>query len=317
MEKQLKNNKIIAVCGPTASGKTDLAIAIAKHFGGEIISCDSMQIYRKMNIGTAKPDEREQSEVVHHMIDIVDPDENYNVVSFKRDAEKAIDNVLERGKLPVLAGGTGLYMDSVLNNVAFSEEKTDLGIRHELEELLKEKGSEYIHNELKKIDSESAEKIHPNNTRRVIRALEIYRATGKTMTEANEASKRPPKYDALIFGIMRDREELYERINRRVDIMLEKGLLEEVRGLKESGLDESLTSMQAIGYKELFEYFNGKLTLSEAVEKIKQESRRYAKRQMTWLKRNKNICWIMLQNDYNLNKIYAQCFTKAEKFGII
>ncbi len=315
--KKQKSNKIIAIAGPTASGKTALSIAVAKHFGGEVVSCDSMQIYKRMDIGTAKPDEEEMSGIRHHMIDIIEPDENYNVVSFKKDAEAVIDEILERGKLPVLVGGTGLYMDSVLNNVGFTETKSDEAVRKELTELWEKMGSEYMHAELEKIDPESAEKIHPNNVRRVIRALEIYRTTGKTMTQVNEESKREPKYDSLVFGLMWDREVLNERINRRVDIMMEKGLLDEVEELKASGLKRELTSMQAIGYKELFEYFDGLVTLDEAVEKIKLESRRYAKRQMTWLRRNEKINWLMLQKDYNLNKIYEQCFTMAEKFGIM
>ena len=208
-------------------------------------------------------------------------------------------------------------MDSVLNNVGFTETKSDEAVRKELTELWEKMGNEYMHAELEKIDPESAEKIHQNNVRRVIRALEIYRTTGKTMTQVNEESKREPKYDSLVFGLMWDREVLNERINRRVDIMMEKGLLEEVEKLKASGLGRDLTSMQAIGYKELFEYFDGLVSLDEAVDKIKQESRRYAKRQMTWLRRNEKINWLMLQKDYNLNKIYEQCFTMAEKFGIM
>lgn len=310
-------NKIVAVCGPTASGKTALSIEIAKQFDGEIISCDSMQIYKKMDIGTAKPSVEEQGGIVHHMIDIISPDENYNVVSFKEDAEEVIDDILSRGKLPVLVGGTGLYMDSVLNNVKFVEDKADMKQREELTKLSEEMGYEYMHNMLKEIDPESAEKIHPNNIRRVIRAIEIYKTTGETMTEANEKSKQAPKYDALIFGLMWDREVLYDRINRRVDIMIENGLVEEVKSLKDSGLEKNLTSMQAIGYKEFYEYFEGIISFSDAVEKIKQESRRYAKRQMTWLKRNDKINWLMLQNGYNLNKIYEQCFTMIKKFGIM
>jgi len=311
------SNKIIAVCGPTASGKTALSIEIAKKFNGEIVSCDSMQIYKGMDIGTAKPDENERQGIVHHMIDVVNPDEKYNVVSFKKDAEIAIDDILKRNKLPVLVGGTGLYMDSVLNNVGFSEAETDSVVRERLTKLWEEKGSEYIHLMLSEIDPESAEKIHPNNVRRVVRALEIYETTGKTMTQANEESKQNAKYDSLILGLMWEREELYERINKRVDIMIESGLEAEVKKLINSGIDKSQTSMQAIGYKEFIEYFDGNISLNDAVEKIKQESRRYAKRQMTWLKRNEKINWLLLQNDYNFTKICEQCFTMTEKFVIM
>ncbi len=311
------NNKIIAVAGPTASGKTALSVKIAKELGGEVVSCDSMQIYKGMDIGTAKPSLEERCGVPHHMIDIISPDEKYNVVSYKRDAEAAIDNILKRGKVPVLAGGTGLYMDSVLSNTAFSENSSFSKARERLEKLLEEKGREYIFEMLEKIDPEAAKKIHPNNTRRVIRALEIYETTGKTLTQANIESKRPEKYESLVIGLMWDRETLYERINERVDLMMAEGLLKEVETLRKMGMKAEYTSMQAIGYKELFEYFEGNCTLEEAKEKIKQESRHYAKRQMTWLKRNKKINWLILQKDYNLNKICEQSFTLIKKFGIM
>lgn len=311
------NNKIIAVAGPTASGKTALSVKIAKELGGEVVSCDSMQIYKGMDIGTAKPSLEERCGVPHHMIDIISPDEKYNVVSYKRDAEAAIDDILKRGRVPVLAGGTGLYMDSVLSNTAFSENSSFSVARERLEKLFEEKGREYIFEMLEKIDPEAAEKIHPNNTRRVIRALEIYETTGKTLTQANIESKRPEKYESLVIGIMWDRETLYERINERVERMMAEGLLKEVETLRKKGMKAEYTSMQAIGYKELFEYFEGNCTLEEAKEKIKQESRRYAKRQMTWLKRNKKINWLILQKDYNLNKIYEQSFTLIKKFDII
>lgn len=311
------NNKIIAVAGPTASGKTALSVKIAKELGGEVVSCDSMQIYKGMDIGTAKPSLEERCGVPHHMIDIISPDEKYNVVSYKRDAEAAIDDILKRGRVPVLAGGTGLYMDSVLSNTAFSENSSFSVARERLEKLFEEKGREYIFEMLEKIDPEAAEKIHPNNTRRVIRALEIYETTGKTLTQANIESKRPEKYESLVIGLMWDRETLYERINERVERMMAEGLLKEVETLRKKGMKAEYTSMQAIGYKELFEYFEGNCTLEEAKEKIKQESRRYAKRQMTWLKRNKKINWLILQKDYNLNKIYEQSFTLIKKFGIM
>lgn len=311
------NNKIIAVAGPTASGKTALSVKIAKELGGEVVSCDSMQIYKGMDIGTAKPSLEERCGVPHHMIDIISPDEKYNVVSYKRDAEAAIDDILKRGRVPVLAGGTGLYMDSVLSNTAFSENSSFSVARERLEKLFEEKGREYIFEMLEKIDPEAAEKIHPNNTRRVIRALEIYETTGKTLTQANIESKRPEKYESLVIGLMWDRETLYERINERVERMMAEGLLKEVETLRKKGMKAEYTSMQAIGYKELFEYFEGNCTLEEAKEKIKQESRRYAKRQMTWLKRNKKINWLILQKDYNLNKIYEQSLTLIKKFGIM
>lgn len=311
------NNKIIAVAGPTASGKTALSVKIALETGGEVVSCDSMQIYKKMDIGTAKPTKKERMGVIHHMIDIADPCKSYNVVSYKHDAEAAIDSVLAKGKVPVLAGGTGLYMDAVLNNTAFSDVQSDPKVKKRLEEELEAEGAEAMHAKLEKVDPDSAKKIHPNNTRRLLRALEIFETTGKTMTEVIFESKRPEKYQSLVIGLAWDRETLYKRINKRVDEMMDAGLLGEVEALKKQGLDENTTAAQAIGYKELFEYLDGKCSLFEATEKIKQESRRYAKRQMTWFKRNKRINWLILQEDYNLNKIYEQAFTLIKKFDIM
>ena len=311
------NNKIIAVAGPTASGKTSLSIEIAKKFGGEIVSCDSMQVYKGMDIGTAKPDEKERSGTMHYMIDILEPFCDYNVVEFKRDAEKAIDDILSRRKLPVLVGGTGLYMDSVLNNVKFSENSKASEERERLTEIYEKKGQDFIFRMLKRIDPEAAKKIHPNNVRRVIRALEIYFVSGKTMTQANEESHQPKKYNSFIIGLKWDRNVLSERINKRVDIMIKNGLADEVAALKKAGVPKDCTAMQAIGYKEMYSYLDNEITFDEAVEKIKLESRRYAKRQMTWLRRNKEINWIVIEAGQDLDKIYEQCFLLIEKFCII
>ncbi len=310
-------NKLIAVAGPTASGKTALAVELAKRLDGEVVSCDSMQIYKHMNIGTAKPTEEEKCGIVHHMIDIIEPWESYSVAAYAEAARRCIDDITERGKLPILAGGTGLYMDSVLNNTAFTEFETDMEYRRQLQSMAETDGEIAVHNMLKEKDPEAAEKIHPNNVKRVIRALEVCRATGKTFTQVNLESVREPAYDALVFGPNWDREVLYERINRRVDIMIESGLEDEVRQLTKMGLSPEHTAMQAIGYKELVQYFDGQLTFDEAVDKIKQESRRYAKRQMTWFKRNPDINWIMLQNGYSLDKTLEKCFTIIDKFDII
>lgn len=284
--------KIYGVVGPTASGKTGYAIELAKKCGGEVVSCDSMQIYKHMNIGTAKPTQEEMDGIPHHMIDIAEPWESYSVARFATEARECIDDVLSRGRVPILCGGTGLYFDSVIKNIDFSENESDPDYRRELEETAKENGNEYLHDMLKKIDPKSAEAVHPNNIKRVIRALEIYKTTGKTKTELDRESVRDSIYDAEIYGLNRPREELYERINGRVDIMLENGLADEVKSLLKMGISRDATSMQAIGYKELAEYFEGKCELSEAVEKIKQESRRYAKRQLTWFRRNKEIIWL-------------------------
>ncbi len=300
-------NKIIAVAGPTASGKTRLAIEIAKHFSGEVISCDSMQIYRGMDIGTAKPDIDEMGGIPHHMIDISDPQDRYSVADFVRDARACIDDVLNRGKMPIIAGGTGLYMDSVLMNIEFDEMVQDLEYRNRMQEYAHQFGAEALHSQLFEKDPRAAEKIHPNNVRRVIRALEVCHTTGKTFTQVNEESRREPLYNAKIFGIDTPRQILYDRIDRRVDIMLEQGLLDEVKSFFDSGLSRNTTAMQAIGYKELFDFLEGGCTFEEAVEKIKMESRRYAKRQLTWFRRNELIDWVRLESDGDFEKIFEKC----------
>jgi len=299
--------KIIAVCGPTASGKTALAIEIAKNFDGEVVSCDSMQIYKYMDVGTAKPTAFEQSLVPHHMIDFLEPGENYSVADFTDRARKCIDDIADRKKLPVLAGGTGLYMDSITQNIVFDEFGSDLKFREEMEKLACDKGNETVHSLLAKKDSVAAEKIHPNNLRRVIRALEVCRLTGKTFTQVNEESRREAVYNVLTIGIKTDREKLYNRIDTRVDRMMEDGLLAEIKKLKSMGIGRETTAMQAIGYKELLEYLGGNLSLDEAVEKIKQESRRYAKRQMTWFRRNDKINWVDIENPDEMRKIFEKC----------
>lgn len=283
--------EIIGVVGPTASGKTAFAIETALKRNGEIVSCDSMQIYKYMDIGTAKATKEEQEAVPHHMIDFVHPDTDYSVADFVKDARLAIDDILSRGKMPVLCGGTGLYFDSIINNVEFSEEKCDEKYRAELFEMAQKEGNLAVHKLLEAIDPIEAEKVHPNNLKRVIRALEICKTCGMTKTEADKLAIREPLYNAKIYGMDMDRERLYDRINRRVDIMIKDGLLDEVEALLKMGIRRDSTAMQAIGYKEILEYFDEKCTLDDAIDKIKQESRRYAKRQITWFKRNPDIMW--------------------------
>ena len=283
--------KILCVVGPTASGKTDYAVELALKCGGEVVSCDSMQIYKHMDIGTAKPTADEMKGVKHHMIDIIEPNESFSVARFSEMARECIDDILLRGKMPVLCGGTGLYFDSTINNINLQMD-TDEEYRKDLESAAKEFGNEYVYKILKRVDEESAESIHPNNLKRVIRALEIYKTTGKKKSELDKEQLSEPLYEPEITGLMRDREVLYDRINKRVDIMMEKGLVEEVSELIKMGIDTEATSMQAIGYKEIIEYLDGKTSLSDAVDKIKRESRRYAKRQLTWFKRNEKIHWI-------------------------
>ncbi len=294
--------KIVCVVGPTASGKTEFAIKLALEKNGEIVSCDSMQIYRYMNIGTAKPSSDEMQGVPHHMLDFVDPKDSYSVADFVRDARVCIKDILLREKLPILCGGTGLYIDSIINQIEFAEEKADPVYREELKLLAETEGVETVYRMLQETDPTAAAQIHPNNLKRVIRALEIQKATGMTKTEADQRAKKEPLYDAEIYGMELEREDLYRRIDLRVDKMMEQGLLQEVEGLLRRGIPETATAMQAIGYKELVEYFNGNKSLQESVEKIKQESRRYAKRQLTWFRRNKKIMWIKKQDVYGFEQ---------------
>ena len=293
--------KIISVAGPTASGKSDLAIMLAESLGGEIISFDSMQIYRGMDIGTAKPSAEELARVPHHMIDVADPRENYSVASFVAQAKKAIDGVTQRGKTPILCGGTGLYQDSLIYGTEFGELESDEAYRNELADLAGKYGNAALHAILAEKDPEAAEKIHMNNVKRVIRALEIIKQSGMTKTEWDKRAKQnaqilPCTMLALNF---RDREKLYARIDMRVDIMVRSGLFEEVKGLYESGmLPEGSTAYDAIGYKEMLACVKGEESLDAAAEKIKLATRHYAKRQLTWFNKNKDITWLY-PDDYN------------------
>lgn len=287
--------KVIVIVGPTASGKTDLSIRLAKELNGEIISADSMQIYKKMTIGTAKPTKEEMQGIPHHMIDIIEPNEDFNVAKYKNMAEEKIEEILAKGKQPIIVGGTGLYVDTLVKGIEFFDIENDFEYREKLENEVKEKGVDWLYDELKKVDSEAAENIEKNNVRRVIRALEIYKVTGKTKTELDKESVKGSKYDYIIFGLLWNREKLYERINLRVDIMLKDGLIEEVKSLiGNEGF--SKTALQGLGYKEVVEYLENKVSYEEMVEKIKMETRRYAKRQMTWFKRNPDIIWLEASN---------------------
>lgn len=288
------NDKIIAVAGPTASGKSALALELCKRLDGELISLDSMQIYRGLDIGTAKPTKAEQAEVRHHMIDICEPTENFSAAEFAERAHKVIADVQSRGKKAVLCGGTGLYLDTVLGRLDFGEIESDEKLRGELIAFAEKNGAEALHERLREIDPQAAEKIHPNNVRRVARAIEIYELTGKTKTEHDREAISDSPYESLIIGLdYDDREVLYSRINRRVDAMIEAGLEGEVRSLVSRGLlSAESTAGQAIGYKEMLGYIAGDCSLGDAVEKIKLGTRRYAKRQLTWLRRNPDIKWL-------------------------
>ena len=283
--------RIIAIAGPTAVGKTALSIALAKALDGEIISCDSMQIYRGMDIGTAKPTKEEMAEVPHHMIDVADPADNYSCADYAKEASLILADILARGKTPIFCGGTGLYLESVFYEGSYSSPEADEALR----ETLWAKSAEENHAALMKVDPEAAAAIHPNNRKRVIRALEIYLVSGKTKTEWDKENTRGTlKEGAEIYVLTSsDREALYQRIDRRVDLMLEAGLLDEVKHL---ALDPATTAGQAIGYKELNGYFAGQATLEEAIDKIKQASRNYAKRQLTWWERNSHAVKIDMAN---------------------
>ena len=284
--------KIITVEGPTASGKTSLGIEIALKYGGEIVSADSMQIYKHMDISSAKPTAEELAAVPHHMISIAEPTVNYSLSDYVTEARKAIADIHKRGKIPVIVGGTGLYINTLINNINLSEETPNSDLRHELERYAEEQGNEALHMRLEKIDPEAARNIHMNNVKRVIRAIEIYENTGITMTEQIRRSKSAGKiYEAHEYGVRYEREVLYDRINRRVDMMLESGLVGEVKACLKLGCTRDNTSMQGIGYKEVIDYLEDKCDFDTMTERIKQESRRYAKRQITWFKRN-NITWL-------------------------
>ena len=285
--------KICAIVGPTASGKSDLAIWLAKKIDAEIISADSMQIYRGMDIGTAKPTEADRNLVKHHMIDFLDPNEIFSVADYVKMAHSAIEGVVGRGKKPILVGGTGLYVDSLLNGVQFPKQKTNLNIRRQLLDELDKFGPEYMFDRLGEVDCEYAKSIHPNNSKRVIRGLEIYLSTGLSVSENLRLSrKKETCFDACRIGLtFLDRENLYKKIDSRVDYMIERGLIEEAKKFFDSK-NSSETSAQAIGYKEFCDYFLGKQSLDETILKIKQNTRKYAKRQLTWFRRDKRINWI-------------------------
>lgn len=290
-----QKGKVLVIIGPTAVGKTKLSIEMAKRCNGEIISGDSMQVYKGMDIGTAKIKEDEKEGVPHYLMDIKEPDEPFSAAEFQQRAQVIIADIQSRGKLPIIVGGTGLYIQSVIYDYQFSEAPSDLSYRAKLEQQVEEQGMDVVFAELVKVDPESAERIHPNNSRRVIRALEIYHCTGKTMSEQLQEQPTDMKYNTCIIGLTMERERLYERINHRVDLMVEEGIIGEVRGFFEQGLKEC-QSIQAIGYKEWYDFFEGRVSESEAIENLKQNSRRYAKRQLTWFRNKMDVSWFDVTN---------------------
>ena len=292
MEKLHTLRPLVILTGPTAVGKTALSIEFAKAVRGEIISADSMQVYRGMDIGSAKIKKEEMDGVPHHLIDILEPDEPFNVMRFQQLAKKAIAEIYGRGHIPVLTGGTGFYIQSVLYDIAFAEE-TDTSIRMEFEREAAEKGAEYLHEKLASVDPVTAKNIHANNVKRVIRALEFYRLNGYPLSQHNETERQKPSpYLFRYYVLTEPREALYERIEKRVDRMLKEGLVAEVEALKRKGCTRDMVSMQGLGYKEILDCLSGLCTLEEAVDAIKKETRHFAKRQLTWFRREKEVTWV-------------------------
>lgn len=284
---------LIILSGPTAAGKTAVSIRLAGTIGAEIISADSVQVYREMNIGSAKIRQEEMGGIPHYLIDVLEPEEEFNVVKFQTMAKAAAEQIYQKGKIPLVVGGTGFYIQSLLYDIDFEENDEASGIRRELENLAEEKGPEYLHLLLGDVDPESAELIHRNNVKRVIRALEFYRITGKKLSEHNKKEReKDTPYNAAYFVLTDDRKKIYENIDRRVDTMMEEGLLEEVRMLRDRGVRRNTTAMQALGYKELYAFLEGECTLEDAVRIIKRDTRHFAKRQLTWFRREKDVIWV-------------------------
>lgn len=289
----MEKKPLIILAGPTAVGKTKLSIALAKAINGEIISADSMQVYKKMDIGTAKIKQEEMQGVVHYLIDILEPSEDFNVVLFASYAKKAIEECLQKGKIPILVGGTGFYIQAVLYDIDFTENDEDKSYRNNLEQIAKEKGAEYLHELLKEVDEKAAKEIHPNNIKRVIRALEFYEKSGQKISTHNEEQKQKESpYQYAYFVLNDDRKVLYDRINLRVDQMLAEGLVDEVKGLLEAGVSKTAVSMQGLGYKEIASFLTGEYTYEEAIYYLKRDTRHFAKRQLTWFKREPEVVWL-------------------------
>lgn len=309
---------LIILTGPTGVGKTALSIALAKRLNGEIISADSMQVYRRMDIGSAKIRAEETGGVPHHMIDILEPTESFNITMFQEYAKRYIDEIMERGHLPILVGGTGFYIQSVLYDIDFTKEEDGGAYRKELEALCAQKGGAYLHDMLREIDPESADAIHKNNSKRVIRALEYYRLTGQKISEHNsEQRERESAYNACYFVLNDERERLYRQIDARVDRMLEDGLVEEVKALRQAGCGRNMVSMQGLGYKEILDHLEGEISLERAVYLIKRDTRHFAKRQLTWFRRERDVIWVDKKEfDYDNDKILTYMTDRITEKGI-
>jgi tRNA dimethylallyltransferase len=308
-------NPLIVIAGPTASGKTSLSVNLAKKINGEIISADSMQVYKYMDIGTAKIREHEMEGVKHYLVDELYPDEEFNINIFQKEVKKAIEEIRSKGKIPILVGGTGFYIQSIVYDIDFQETDADIDYRNELEQLANEKGNTFIHNMLREVDEVSANKIHENNVKRVIRALEFYKQTGTPISKHNEEEqKKSTPYNLLFYVLNMDRAVLYERIDKRVDIMINEGLVEEVKKLKDLGYSKDLVSMKGLGYKEIIDYLDGKFSLEESIYILKRDTRHFAKRQLTWFKREKEAIWLNVTDySYSIEKILKKIIKDVEE----
>lgn len=314
-----KKRPLIILTGPTAVGKTELSIKLAKAVNGEIISADSIQVYKYMDIGSAKVTKEEMDGVKHYLIDVLDPTDEFNIYVFKKMATEAMEEIYAKGKVPIIAGGTGFYIQSILYDIEFAEEEGDRAYRHQLEEKASLEGVSVIHKLLEEVDPKSASQIHENNLKRVIRALEYYHETGQPISEHNEEQRQKiSPYNFRYYVLNMDREKLYERINLRVDIMLENGLLDEVKKLKDMGYSDDLVSMQGIGYKEIRQYIDGKCIYEEAVDTLKKNTRNFAKRQLTWFRREEDVTWLNHENFGNdKDKILDFILTDIKQVDII
>ena len=318
MTEQNKRPPLVILTGPTAVGKSELSIFLAKAIGGAIISADSMQVYRHMDIGSAKITKEEMQGVPHYLIDEFMPDEEFNVVRFQELAKQYMQEIYEKNQIPILVGGTGFYIQAVLYDIDFTKEEEDVAYREDLERLAKERGAEYLHEMLKKVDEEAAKAIHPNNIKRVIRALEFHKKSGKKISEHNEKERQKESgYNFAYFVLNDERAKIYERIDERVDKMLAAGLIEEVRKLKDMGYTKDMVSMQGLGYKEILDYLDGKMTLEEAVYILKRDTRHFAKRQLTWFRRERDVLWINKDAyEYDDERILTEMIRELEKRGI-
>jgi tRNA dimethylallyltransferase len=309
---------MVILTGPTAAGKTNLSIGLAKAINGAVISADSMQVYKKMDIGTAKIMPEEMQGVDHYLVDVLDPSEDFHVARFQQMAKEALKQIYAKGQIPIVVGGTGFYIQALLYDIQFSETQKDDSYRKELEEIAREKGNHYLHQMLADVDPKGAEAIHENNVKRVIRALEYYKETGEPISEHNERErKRISPYNSAYFVLTHERPILYDRINKRVDLMVEQGLIQEVETLKKEGYDRNLVSMQGLGYKEIFQYLDGEISLEEAIYILKRDTRHFAKRQLTWFGRERDVIMIEKQKYKNEDEILAYMLEILKKRGII